>query len=329
MSAFTLLNTPFLICLGILLAVIGLLAFLFNQRLSEQNHKISSMFELVSTMAQELNAVRGLNRQVSPSSPFVSQQPVYEGGNPFSLIPVSDNDDDEENDDDDDSEENDDDSEGNDDDSEENDDDEDDDGDDEDDDNDSEGQGDEDGIEGTTLNIKSINLNELADNSIFNLGENLEETNIYNNDGDDNDNDNDDDDDDDDDEDDLEELIDDNDEDDDDDSEGRDDSNSNTTGNITIRPHNETSNDNDGNLDELNEYENLDFEKIAAEDILSSLKTIHITDLEETQPTTENDGFIDFKKLSLPKLRSIVSEKGLSKDANKLKKNDLIKLLEA
>ena len=53
----------------------------------------------------------------------------------------------------------------------------------------------------------------------------------------------------------------------------------------------------------------------------SDLKTININ-LEESQ--TEN---LDFKKLSLPKLRSIVSEKGLAGDTSKLKKNELLKLL--
>lgn len=52
------------------------------------------------------------------------------------------------------------------------------------------------------------------------------------------------------------------------------------------------------------------------------LKSIH-ANLEET-----NIDHSDYKKLSLPKLRSIVTEKGLSQDASKLKKNELIKLLE-
>ena len=51
----------------------------------------------------------------------------------------------------------------------------------------------------------------------------------------------------------------------------------------------------------------------------SDLKTISIN-LEES---------LDYKKLSLPKLRSIVSEKGLSADSSKLKKNELLKLLGA
>ncbi len=51
----------------------------------------------------------------------------------------------------------------------------------------------------------------------------------------------------------------------------------------------------------------------------SDFKTININ-LEES---------LDYKKLSLPKLRSIVSEKGLSSDSSKLKKNELLKLLGA
>ena len=55
----------------------------------------------------------------------------------------------------------------------------------------------------------------------------------------------------------------------------------------------------------------------------SDLKTINI-DLEDSQ--TEN---IDYKKLQLPKLRSIVIEEGLvsHSDAIKLKKQDILKLL--
>jgi hypothetical protein len=53
----------------------------------------------------------------------------------------------------------------------------------------------------------------------------------------------------------------------------------------------------------------------------SDFKTININ-LEESH--SEN---IDFKKLSLPKLRSIVSEKNLVGDTSKLKKNELLKLL--
>jgi len=55
--------------------------------------------------------------------------------------------------------------------------------------------------------------------------------------------------------------------------------------------------------------------------LTSDFKTININ-LEDS-----NNESIDYKKLSLTKLRSIVSEKGLSTDSSKLKKQDLLKLL--
>ena len=59
----------------------------------------------------------------------------------------------------------------------------------------------------------------------------------------------------------------------------------------------------------------------------SDLKTINIS-LEEGE---EEHGVesVDYKKLPLPKLRNIVTEKGLAVDAAKMKKNELIKLLES
>ena len=52
------------------------------------------------------------------------------------------------------------------------------------------------------------------------------------------------------------------------------------------------------------------------------MKTININ-LEEHIDT------LDYKKLQLAKLRSIVTEKGLSTDSNKLKKNELLQILES
>jgi hypothetical protein len=54
----------------------------------------------------------------------------------------------------------------------------------------------------------------------------------------------------------------------------------------------------------------------------SDLKTINIS-LEE--PTLLEP--VDYKKLPLPKLRTIVAERGLADDAAKMKKNELLKLL--
>jgi hypothetical protein len=55
----------------------------------------------------------------------------------------------------------------------------------------------------------------------------------------------------------------------------------------------------------------------------TDLKTININ-LDEIHADS-----IDYKKLPLPKLRSIVTDKGLADDASKLKKPELLKLLEA
>ena len=55
----------------------------------------------------------------------------------------------------------------------------------------------------------------------------------------------------------------------------------------------------------------------------TDLKTININ-LDEIHTDS-----VDYKKLPLPKLRSIVTDKGLADDASKLKKQELLKLLEA
>ena len=91
-------TTPFLICLGISILLIGLLGMYFTQKTAEQNHKISSMFELVSTMAQELNFIRS-NLLVSPQfrqqvSSVVQPSIVNQNVTKENLIPVSDNDED-------------------------------------------------------------------------------------------------------------------------------------------------------------------------------------------------------------------------------------------
>ena len=54
------------------------------------------------------------------------------------------------------------------------------------------------------------------------------------------------------------------------------------------------------------------------------LKSIPISNLEETK---QDENLIDYKKISLQKLRTIVSEKGLISDASKLKKHELLALL--
>jgi hypothetical protein len=89
--------------------------------------------------------------------------------------------------------------------------------------------------------------------------------------------------------------------------------------------------------DELHDDEDLeeltiDNKNVANKDILVSktssgdFKRIAIN-LGEDQPAEQ----IDYKKLQLPKLRSIAVEKGLTSnsEASKLKKQDLLKMLES
>ena len=62
MSLTDLLNPTFLMCLGIVLLAIALLVVYFENKLREQNHKISSMLSLVSTLAEDMNGFKiGLN----------------------------------------------------------------------------------------------------------------------------------------------------------------------------------------------------------------------------------------------------------------------------
>lgn len=56
----------------------------------------------------------------------------------------------------------------------------------------------------------------------------------------------------------------------------------------------------------------------------ADFKTINVS-LEEENGAES----VDYKKLPLPKLRNIVTERGLAADAAKMKKNELLKLLEA
>ena len=70
-------------------------------------------------------------------------------------------------------------------------------------------------------------------------------------------------------------------------------------------------------FEEVTEINETKYDNIKSMD----LKSINIT-LEETKHES-----LDYKKMALPKLRSVVTEKGLISDASKLKKNELLKLL--
>jgi hypothetical protein len=113
MALSELFTMPFLISLGITLLLVGFLGMFLTQKMMEQNHKISSMIGLVTTMAEELNFVRsrmqlmnyGPNSEATLGStnyPTVVSANLV-GGMADPLIPVSDGDEDDDDDEDDES----------------------------------------------------------------------------------------------------------------------------------------------------------------------------------------------------------------------------------
>ena len=60
-------NPTFLMFLGILVLVVALLVVYFESKFREQNHKISSMLSLVSSLAEELNGTKMVIQHLSMS----------------------------------------------------------------------------------------------------------------------------------------------------------------------------------------------------------------------------------------------------------------------
>jgi len=253
-----------------------------NQKISQQNHKINGMFDLVNTMAQELNYIRSSESSGISLQPFADQRQQVlanlSGGfrqSDSELIQVSDEEDDEDDDEEDD----------------EDDDEEDDEDDDYDDGEDDEDHDNDDYEEKNTKNIKIINI--LSDS-------------IYGSENND------------------VEIIDDNDDDDND-----DDDDDNDLSNDDDEPVELIDLINHDVLEDQTNYntftKNDKIEIINNDDIsnidLSILKTINISN----SSSNEN---IDYKKMSLTKLREIVVERNLATDSSKMKKNELLKLLE-
>lgn len=101
MALSDILTVPFLISLGITLSLIGIVGFLFAQRLQQQNHKITSMFGLVTSVAEEMNFIRGRLQMMSYQGSIpVNETNHQTGGTEYvekfgdleeeNLIPVSD-----------------------------------------------------------------------------------------------------------------------------------------------------------------------------------------------------------------------------------------------
>jgi hypothetical protein len=282
-------NPSLLIFLGILVLVAALLVVYFETKYREQNHKINSMFSLVSSLADEVNNLKfslahlnslstngGSNYESKPladetnSSYFfripTQTESLTQSQNP-NLISVSDDSD-----------------------------------------SDSDSDSYESEFEEEDLkSVGSTNENELDlnddnllenNNDIKVLKLNINNENLNNDDS-------------------LDEEEEDLDEIEDLDDQSLSSQNSSSSSEKLLSIQNSIVND---NLE--HSPDNLSNTEIEILDISSSdLKTIDIN-LEES-----NTGIVDYKKLSLTKLRSIVVEKGLSQDISKLKKNEMLKLL--
>ena len=94
------LSTSFLFSIAIIIILVGGLFAYFNHRFSEQNHKISSMLALVSTMAEEMQFFRSKlrNNTQEKCNDTIHIVPQFLGGNmnceDSNLIEVSDDEED-------------------------------------------------------------------------------------------------------------------------------------------------------------------------------------------------------------------------------------------
>ena len=285
-------SVPFLICLGITLILVGVVGIYFTQKMQEQNHKISSMMGLVSTMAEEMNYMRSRlimasqnNFQQHPSTDINNITPNMTGGQNTDtndkLIDVSDGEDesDEESDCGDSCEDSDSDEES---------------------DCDSDEDSDCDSHKSkTNINIldnvvANINIEDLLDVNntikIINFDEALnattgEDINIEN------------------------------------DSESIDDS---------LGDSDSDSGSDDDSDDDGEKTNNINLTQISNDSQLFNpelLKVIDISTISDESIKEKNDSNIDYKKMSLNKLRDIIVSKKLVSDPSKLKKNEMLKLL--
>ena len=252
-------NPTFLMFLGILVLVVALLVVYFESKFREQNHKISAMLSLVSSLAEEVNGTKMIIHQLTMNPQTQQQVPFFQNKeynletkivqNDNNLIAVSDDEDSESDDDsyvDSDDE--------------------------------SVSDEDSDSDEEQPKNIKVFRLNISEDlNQIDGLDEEVNSV--------------------------LEDL----------------DEASLDEVSLDEASLEEFDDNSSTSSESIKETENNDVKKI---DNFMDLKSINIT-LEETK--TEQS--VDYKKMALPKLRSVVAEKGLSSDSSKLKKNELLKLL--
>ena len=283
MAIFDIFSTSFLFSIAIILLICGSLFIYFNCKIDKQNHKLTSMVNLVAALAEDLQFVKNqINKNVDNNLQYSSQIQMINKIN-SDLISVSDvenNDDDDEDDDDEDAE------------GTEDDDDEDDDDDDDDaEDDDAEGTEDNndflrkkypfkpDTLTNNTLTNNTLTNDTLTNDTLINdtlINDTLINNTLTN---------------------DFKEVT-----------------NNQLFDEIkTIHLENPISFQ-DTNMGLSTNLTNHD---------ISFLKDVNITDFEDVEDLQGS-----YKKMSLNKLREIIVSKGVVSDASKLKKNEILKMLE-
>ena len=284
-------NPTFLMFLGILVLVVALLVVYFESKIREQNHKIGSMISLISSLAEQMNAVNhnvhvfankeqygGSQQELNHLEEYHQKSmliPVSDDDS--SIIELSDKDSDEDNDIDNDI--------------------------DNDTDSDTESESDEDS------DYEFDSDNEAPENNdnlkVIDLISILEE------DGN------------------IDELL--------------DDVSINDVENVKVlkldissdvKPLEEINEVEETNIVfkqdedlEMNDLENEDANEDNEEEHQESISSYNLKSININLEDSTTDDIVDYKKMSLNKLRTTVASKGLSKESNKLKKYEWLKLL--
>jgi len=281
-------NTSFLFSVALIIILTGCVFVYINYKMAEQDHKLSSMVNLVSVLAQDLQFVKNrinVSQYVDPNI-LQYQSQMIGGENNSGLISVSDGEDEDldEEDDDEDLDEEDDDEDLN-----------------EEELNEDEEDEDNNNIENTQEHIKLLNLSLANDDVEHNL--HIEEINTEELNTNDSSN--------------MVDIktihI---------DNVNNDNVNNDNVNNDNVNNNNETDFEENENSTSF-EYKQL--EQTYTDGELNFLKNVSITDLGDIQDflTTKPE----YKKFSINKLREVVVNKGIVADASKLKKHEILKLL--
>jgi hypothetical protein len=101
MSFFDVFNLSFVVYLGILILCLSLLFVYFESKLREQNHKMASILQIVSTLAQEVHSSPPLTTSVETTYPLQTFDDVKKvNSSSLELIDVSDGEEDKDDDED-------------------------------------------------------------------------------------------------------------------------------------------------------------------------------------------------------------------------------------